>query len=77
MLKPGGLFLLGVPTDGPPYNTDTVFYNVHRHYGKARIAHMAANYDFIEVFSNSKVRNAAEIFVLRKPLDSENKLYVE
>lgn len=30
MLKPGGLFLLGVPTSGPPYENDVLVYNAHR-----------------------------------------------
>ena len=76
MLRPGGLFLLGVPTKGPPYEEDVVMFNAHRHYGKARIAHMAANYDFIEVVTGPTAFSG-EVFVFRKPADAENKLYVE
>lgn len=75
MLKPGGLFLLGVPVKDRTFEEDEVQYNAHRLYGKERIKHMAANFDFVEVV-DGRTAFTGIVFVLRKPSDAENKLFV-
>ena len=61
MVKPGGMFILGVPTtsDGSSY----IEWNAQRVYGKARLQHLTANWELIE---KRKTEDNHEIFVLRK-----------
>ncbi|KAH7718840.1 Protein K06H6.1 [Aphelenchoides avenae] len=78
LLKPGGLFFLGVPT-GP----DTIVFNAHRIYGRLRLPFMMEGLDLVDVFHDSDLpvnltlreldepittRLRQFVFVLRKPM---------
>lgn len=67
MLKPGGLFFLGLPNGVP----EGVVYNAHRIYGPNRLKHMAAGFEQINHFYNPQLYGSSaahEVYVLRKPL---------
>lgn len=45
LLKPNGLFFIGVPTG----RTDYLFWNVHRIYGPLRFPHLTANFRHLDL----------------------------
>ncbi|XP_013406728.1 uncharacterized protein LOC106171118 [Lingula anatina] len=61
MLKPGGLFFLGVPASFGK-RKGTLDYNAHRIYGEARIEQLTANFEEIYRFHTG----IHGVFVLRK-----------
>ncbi|KAK2157389.1 hypothetical protein LSH36_193g15016 [Paralvinella palmiformis] len=62
MIKPGGLFLLGIPCSrhGPGY----IVWNAHRVYGKVRLRQMTTNWKVLQVV---KCHDFHSLFVLQKP----------
>ena len=68
LLKPGGLMLLGVPSAGGDHTRDQLFWNAHRVYGRKRMQHMAANFDFLQVHESPEFKSAV-VFAMRKPRD--------
>ena len=71
LLRPGGLFLLGLPAEDPSSSLDTLVWNAHRHYGPLRLAEMFAGYEFVETIDprefGENVPSSSIIHVLRKP----------
>ena len=63
MIKPGGLFFLGLPMTGD--NTSALYYNAHRYYGPKRMALILgeSDWDLLEVSPISVVH---QVHVLRK-----------
>ncbi|CAH1779763.1 unnamed protein product, partial [Owenia fusiformis] len=52
MLKPGGLFLLGVPET---HNKNSfMVFNAHRVYGQSRLKHLTANFEVLHHFKASQ-----------------------
>jgi hypothetical protein len=72
LLRPGGIFLLGLPAEDPSSSLDTLVWNAHRHYGPLRLAEMFAGYEFVETVDwrefGAGVHAASMIHVLRKPM---------
>ena len=71
LLKPGGILFLGVP-----FAPDTIVYNLHRIYGKYRIALLLLGWDLIDVIREDcvvndptlyGVYNCQPLLVLQKP----------
>jgi hypothetical protein len=50
LLRPGGIFLLGLPATDPLASKDELVWNAHRHYGPLRLAEMFAGYELREFF---------------------------
>ena len=61
MLKPGGLFFLGIPVSKD--NSSYIHWNGQRVYGGARLPHLTANWRLIQ---RKKCPDMHAIFVLRK-----------
>lgn len=76
LLRPGGLFLLGLPAEDPASSVDTLVWNAHRHYGPLRLAEMFAGYEFVETIDprefGASVPSSGIIHVLRKPMAPED-----
>jgi hypothetical protein len=67
MLKPGGLFFLGVPCKTAACADDELVWNAHRFYGPLRLSEMRAGYEVIETIrTDDIVPDASVIHVLRK-----------
>jgi hypothetical protein len=69
-LKPGGVFLLGLPSEQAGTLQDKLVFNAHRFYGPLRLAQMFANYEYVESYRPTGSPQASIIHVLRKPLIS-------
>jgi hypothetical protein len=71
LLRPGGIFLLGVPASDPLASKDHLVWNAHRYYGPLRLAEMFAGYEYLETVDSrafgGTVHDASLIHVLRKP----------
>ena len=67
LLKPGGLFFLGLPCKGSCAE-DELVWNAHRMYGPLRLAEVFAGYEHVETIHSDTVGGAAIIQVLRKPV---------
>jgi hypothetical protein len=72
LLKPGGLFFLGLPCKNS-CTEDELVWNAHRFYGPRRLAEMFAGYEHVETIFTDRAREQIEfasiIHVLRKPVD--------
>jgi len=67
LLKPGGLFFLGVPCKNVACSEDVLFWNAHRFYGPLRLGEMSAGYELVETVRTEDVSPfASVIHVLRK-----------
>lgn len=67
LLKPGGLFFLGVPCMDTACEQDVLVWNAHRLYGTLRLREMSAGYDLVEVVRSPYMTpRVAVIHVLRK-----------
>jgi len=74
LLKPGGIFFLGVPCANSECSKDVLAWNAHRQYGPLRLAEMFEGFELIERATAAEfLPNArggpggAIIHVLRKP----------
>ena len=71
LLRPGGIFLLGLPAEDPSSSKDELSWNAHRHYGPLRLAEMFAGFEHLETIDTREfgaaVHSASIIHVLRKP----------
>jgi hypothetical protein len=61
MIKPGGLFFLGLPTSGD--NSSYIEFNAHRVYGYKRLNKLFAGWDVVEDTGRGQVHS---VFVLKK-----------
>jgi len=70
LLRPGGIFLLGLPATDPLASRDELVWNAHRHYGPLRLAKMFAGYEHVEKIDagefGAAVHGASLVHVLRK-----------
>lgn len=75
LLRPGELFLLGLPAGDPSSSLDTLVWNAHRYYGPLRLAEMFAGYEYVETVDprefGESVQSASIVHVLRKPVAPE------
>ena len=62
MMKPGGMFMLGLPCTRS--ERGFILWNANRMYGFDRLQHMTANWELLEVVHCA---DANSLFVLRKP----------
>ncbi len=65
MLKPGGLFFLGLPTSKD--NSSFIEFNAHRVYGHKRLAKLFVGWDLIE---ETRRGSDHSVFVLKKPFEN-------
>lgn len=65
LLKPGGLFFLGLPVGTSSY----MRFNADRNYGPDRMKHMAAGFEQLAHYGDWGWQ---AVFVLRKPVDAED-----
>lgn len=72
LLRPGGIFLLGLPATDPLASRDELVWNAHRFYGPLRLAEMFAGYEHVETIDprefGATVHYASLVHVLRKPM---------
>ena len=61
MIKPGGLFFLGLPTSAD--NSSYIEFNAHRIYGNKRLNKLFVGWDLVEQTDRSQVHS---VFVLKK-----------
>ena len=68
MVKPGGLFAIGVPGNRVGSNDDSssLVWNAHRVYGSNRLQHLTANWDVVE---QAQCNNNHHFIILKKPLN--------
>jgi hypothetical protein len=65
MIKPGGLFFLGLPTTND--DSSHIEFNAHRVYGKKRLEKLFVGWELLEQTSRTQVHS---VFVLKKkPID--------
>ena len=78
LLRPGGIFLLGLPASDPLASRDELVWNAHRYYGPLRLAEMFAGYEHVETIDprefGAAVHGASLVHVLRKPMIAEDAL---
>jgi len=70
LLRPGGLFILGVPAADPSASHDEIVWNAHRLYGPHRLAELFAGYEHVESIDPREfgdwVHSSSILHVLRK-----------
>jgi hypothetical protein len=75
LLRPGGIFLLGLPATDHLASKDELTWNAHRHYGPLRLAEMFAGYEHVETIDSREfgaaMHGASIVHVLRKPMISK------
>jgi hypothetical protein len=71
LLRPGGIFSLGLPARDPTSSKDELFWSAHRHYGPLRLVEMFAGFEHMETIDTREfgaaVHSASIIHILRKP----------
>jgi len=81
LLRPGGIFLLGLPASDPLALRDELVWNAHRYYGPLRLAEMFAGYEHVETIDprefGAAVHGASLVHVLRKPMIAESAPHYE
>ena len=75
LLRPGGIFLLGLPSRDASASSDELVWNAHRFYGPLRLAEVFAGYEHVETVDTRDFGDAVHassiIHVLRKPMTSQ------
>jgi hypothetical protein len=67
LLKPGGIFFLGLPCKDASCSEDVLVWNAHRFYGQRRLPEVFAGYEVVDkVTTTDGVARASIIYVLRK-----------
>ena len=70
LLRPRGIFLLGLPATDPLASRDELVWNAHRHYGPLILAKMFTGYEHVEKIDagdfGAAVHGASLVHVLRK-----------
>ena len=71
LLRPGGIFLLGLPSRDSSASEDELVWNAHRFYGPLRLAEMFAGYEHVETIDSRdfgpELHFSSIIHVIRKP----------
>jgi len=69
LLKPGGIFFLGLPCKDARCSQDELVWNAHRFYGPLRLEEVFTGYEVIDTVrpANAGIGKASVIHVLRKP----------
>lgn len=74
MLRPGGVFLFGVPAANPSASRDELIWNARRFYGPHRLAELFAGCEHIEPIDPREfgdwVHSSSILHVLRNPKGS-------
>jgi len=72
LLRPGGIFLMGLPATDPLASRDELVWNAHRFFGPLWLAEMFAGYEHVETIDprefGAAVHGASVVYVLRKPM---------
>jgi len=68
LLKPGGIFFLGLPCKDASCSEDVLLWNAHQIYGQRRLQEGFAGYEVVKkVNTTYGVARASIVYVLRKP----------